>query len=760
MIIHTRPPFFCGAVAAMNQISGTTVIHSNPQHIQNNGFNPFRRRALHGRETSHYQQAAFFELGAMILQNMFGALSFLRFQKDDDLVDRLSYFYTSSFLIMMAVLVSFKQFGGRPLECWVPAQFTSSWEAYTEMFCWSENTYFVPVEEDIPEEIAEREFRKISYYQWVPFFLLIQAFLFYVPCLIWRLMSDKSGIRLNDIVQMATEKENIEPEYRMRTIESLARHIEAALRYQHTATSRTQYTLHRVFKCFNLRYYESYVTGMYLATKVFYVGNVLTNLLLVNKFLETNNYSIYGLGVLYDLLLLGKSWTQSGNFPRVTLCDFEVRVLGNIQRHSVQCVLVINIFNEKIFILLWLWFCVLFFITLFDALYWFSVSLFHRDRFRFVLRHLELTSDPDRPELFRKEKRKQVEHFLRTYLKIDGVLVLRMIALHAGVMYCTEITDALWKRYLSQHPENLIDEDSVLINFARTQSIRRRIGCSASSSSLAPNHNGTSGGSAGRRVIQRTAHARLSRFLSYRQSPGSPGGSPSSGTAVATTGVIYRTPRHSGGVEQGRLSRGSSPLPMVGRSVAEFGADAHSGQLRRVGGRLPISSDSCAANTQVIVTPSSRPSSRQENKLKMNHKNQNRSEGDDFEFCGHRKGERQGSMTNSIASLSMSPTAKRKFSSKAFGLKSPLKALRSAVLSKKSTASAGSGISSEEPLSALPNHIQQFHQSSPTLPSSAPAQYRRKISFLDTAEEGGALAEEEENRRSPVDQNAKVPPDK
>lgn len=35
-------------------------------------------------------------------------------------------------------------------------------------------------------------------------------------------------------------------------------------RYQHTATSRTEYTLHRVLKCFNMRYYESYVTGMYL----------------------------------------------------------------------------------------------------------------------------------------------------------------------------------------------------------------------------------------------------------------------------------------------------------------------------------------------------------------------------------------------------------------------------------------------------------------------------------------------------------------
>ncbi|KAI6236861.1 Innexin [Aphelenchoides besseyi] len=523
---------------------------------------PRGRSKRHGRD-SRYSQAAVLEVGAMVLQHMFGALSFLQYRADDDIIDRLSYFYTSSFLTMMAVLVSFKQFGGRPLECWVPAQFTASWEAYAEIYCWAKNTYWVPFSEDIPIDIADREYHQISYYQWVPFFLLCEAVLFYIPAMLWRALGSKSGIRLNDIVQMATEKENIEPEYRLRTIESLARHIEAALRYQHAATSRSQYTLHRVFKCFNLRYFESYVTGLYLATKVLYVGNILTNLLLINKFLETDEYSIYGFGVLKDLLF-GRSWEESGNFPRVTLCDFEVRVLGNNQRHSVQCVLVINIFNEKIFVLLWLWFSILFVLATLDGLYWFSISLFHRDRLRFILRHLELTSDPDRPELFRKENRKQVEHFLRTYVKVDGVLILRMIALHAGVMYCTEITDALWKRYLSQHPENLIDEDSSLLHFARTQSIRRSrhvVGDnSGSSGSLQPNHNSGQ-------------HQRLSRFLSYRQS-----GS-------------FRNNRQSG----------SRSLPKKGAETSRTPSPKE-GQM--IGASQP------SQTTVISITPSSRPGSR------------------------------------------------------------------------------------------------------------------------------------------------------
>lgn len=55
-----------------------------------------------------------------------------------------------------------------------------------------------------------------------------------------------------------------------------------------------------------------------------YVGNILTNLILVNKFLETDEYSIYGIGVVRDLLF-GRTWMESGNFPRVTLVSYSLK---------------------------------------------------------------------------------------------------------------------------------------------------------------------------------------------------------------------------------------------------------------------------------------------------------------------------------------------------------------------------------------------------------------------------------------------------
>jgi hypothetical protein len=59
-----------------------------------------------------------------------------------------------------------------------------------------------------------------------------------------------------------------------------------------------------------------------------------------------SEYSVYGFEVV-NSLYEGEDWTYSPRFPRVTLCDFEIRQMTNLQRWTVQCVLPVNLFNEK-----------------------------------------------------------------------------------------------------------------------------------------------------------------------------------------------------------------------------------------------------------------------------------------------------------------------------------------------------------------------------------------------------------------------------
>lgn len=66
-----------------------------------------------------------------MLNEIVGTLSVVQPRQDDDAIDRLHYYYTTTFLITLAFFASIKMFGGKPLECWVPAEYKGSWEGYT-----------------------------------------------------------------------------------------------------------------------------------------------------------------------------------------------------------------------------------------------------------------------------------------------------------------------------------------------------------------------------------------------------------------------------------------------------------------------------------------------------------------------------------------------------------------------------------------------------------------------------------------------------
>ena len=65
-------------------------------------------------------------------------------------------------------------------------------------------------------------------------------------------------------------------------------------------------------------------------------------------------------------------------FPRVTKCTFrKYGPSGSIQRHDAQCVLPINIINEKIYVFLWIWFMLLTVLTAIHVV-WTLVVVFAR----------------------------------------------------------------------------------------------------------------------------------------------------------------------------------------------------------------------------------------------------------------------------------------------------------------------------------------------------------------------------------------------
>ncbi|VDP13528.1 unnamed protein product [Soboliphyme baturini] len=63
-----------------------------------------------------------------MLDTVIRSIRYLSPRNDDSDVDRLHYCLTSNVLIALSLLISYKQFGGRPIECMVPKMFPSSWE--------------------------------------------------------------------------------------------------------------------------------------------------------------------------------------------------------------------------------------------------------------------------------------------------------------------------------------------------------------------------------------------------------------------------------------------------------------------------------------------------------------------------------------------------------------------------------------------------------------------------------------------------------
>lgn len=113
-----------------------------------------------------------------------------RVKHDDDFVDRLNSRYTVLILIVFTVIISLGQLG-KPITCWVPKHFTGAHTKYTNSYCWVKNTYYLPLEDEIPKAHEHDKRDMILYYQWIPFILLLQVRVLFILLLYENIGSTK-----------------------------------------------------------------------------------------------------------------------------------------------------------------------------------------------------------------------------------------------------------------------------------------------------------------------------------------------------------------------------------------------------------------------------------------------------------------------------------------------------------------------------------------------------------------------------------------
>ena len=158
--------------------------------------------------------------------------------------------------------------------------------------------------------------------------LICQASLFYAPALIWRFAVARSGINVKTIVHSALSyHRNNSVDSNEKTIRFIVMVIDSYLNTRppedHNCWQRIKHGLAKRFLVICGRIYGNYLTFFYLLVKIMYLGNCAGQLFLLGIILGTD-YHMYGIRVASSLIL-AQDFQASKRFPRVTLCDFEVR---------------------------------------------------------------------------------------------------------------------------------------------------------------------------------------------------------------------------------------------------------------------------------------------------------------------------------------------------------------------------------------------------------------------------------------------------
>ncbi|CAF0726634.1 unnamed protein product [Didymodactylos carnosus] len=284
----------------------------------------------------------------------------------------------------------------------------------------------------------------IGYYQWTPLILLFMAFCFYLPRMLWRSMNTRSGIDIQNFISQCHPDKRRDAKTVTTLVNILEQYCSPLIEIK---KSNIFIRCLRVVSCTSGKRMGNYLSSLNLFVKFLYVLNSLVQILLLNLFLGQDSW-LFGIDV-WNTIISGNILKDSPYFPRVTLCDLRVREIGIIHRYTVQCVLPINILNEKIFMVLWFWFIYIFIRNVLSFISTLCEIFFEGRRISYIRRLYTVFPS-------RSGNDRYIAQFTSDYLMYDGTLIIHLISDNADDIIAAQVVIEMLNKYAIQQENGRI----------------------------------------------------------------------------------------------------------------------------------------------------------------------------------------------------------------------------------------------------------------------------------------------------------------
>lgn len=337
----------------------------------------------------------------------------------DNAVFRLHCKASALLLFGSCLLVSVGQFFGDPIDCIVEKDVP---EGVMDTYCWIHSTFTLPKKVNseigwavahpgvgpvdllrptaepggeppvLPLQNYQEETVEHRYYQWVVFTLFLQGVMFLFPYQLWKYIEGGKVASLipDNLVHTLHDK-------RMPGFGTPANLVEGGKKVALVATGKIKdYFVTRHGNPYGYREHRHYFLK-FAFCELMNLINVVVQLIFLNVFFN-GVFTTYGSEVLSMSQMDPEDRRDPLDrvFPKVTKCTFEkYGPSGTIQRFDGLCVLSLNIINEKIYIMLFVWFVFLATVT---AMWitWRLASIFSGRIREFILRgQSRLLAKPD-----------------------------------------------------------------------------------------------------------------------------------------------------------------------------------------------------------------------------------------------------------------------------------------------------------------------------------------------------------------------------